>query len=496
MNKRLLMNKHKLALATSAVILSTMVLSGCAVGPDYETPVMPLPEKFSKLSAAEKSGDETDAGYVEDAPIAQFWRVFNDSMLNRLVEQALDTNHDIRIAAANLEAARAIRGGAIADLFPVANINAARDKSRFSADETSSGVTERATLNRGALDMSWELDLFGRVRRNIEASRASEQAFGEDLRAARISVIAEVASNYMELRGAQEQFAVARHNADNQRETLTIVEAREDAGRGTEFDTQRARAQLSITLAQLPALRAEIDLRMHRLSVLLGQSPTLLDDMLRPVDALPALPRLVQIGKPEQLLRRRPDVRAAERRLATTTANIGVAEADWFPRVSFTGEIGFAANSGDRIGDSDTATYRYGPGISWSILDFGHLRARVAQSKAAEKGELATYERTVLRALEETENAMTQYGATRQRLDYLQTSVDANARAEQLARLRFENGSADFLEVLDVQRARLIADASLAQSRTAAATGLIAVYKALGGGWQADTDVVAASQRE
>lgn len=489
MNKPLLVNKHKLSLVLSAMVL----LSGCAVGPDYERPETAVPEKFSKLSMSEKGGDKADTGYVDEAPIAQFWKVFNDSMLNRLVEQALDTNHDIRIAAANLDAARAIRGGAFADLFPIANINASRDKSRFSADETTSGLTERSTLNRGAVDMSWELDLFGRVRRNIEASRASEQAFGEDLRAARISVIAEVASNYMELRGVQEQFAVAKRNADNQRETLTIVEAREDAGRGTEFDTQRARAQLNITLAQLPALQADIDTRMHRLSVLLGQSPTLLDEMLRPVDALPALPRLVQIGKPEQLLRRRPDIRAAERRLATATANIGVAEADWFPRVSFTGEIGFAANSGDRIGDGDTATYRYGPGISWSILDFGHLQARVAQSKAAEKGEIASYERTVLRALEETENAMTQYGATRQRLDYLQTSVDANARAEELARLRFENGSADFLEVLDVQRARLIADASLAQSRTAAATGLIAVYKALGGGWQPENEVAAAS---
>ena len=485
MNKQRRLIERRLPLAIAAALL----LGGCAVGPDYETPATPLPKQFSKLAPASA---ET-VGYVDAAPIAQFWRLFDDAMLNRLVEQALDTNHDIRIAAANLEAARAIRGGAIADLFPAVGIETRRDKSRLSADETATGTVQRSTLNRGGVDMAWELDLFGRVRRNVEASSASAQAFAEELRAARVSVSAEVATNYMELRGVQEQFAVAKRNADNQRETLKIVEAREQAGRGTEFDTQRARAQLNSTLAQLPALQAQVELRMHRLSVLLGQSPTLLDEMLRPVEALPALPRLVQIGKPEQLLRRRPDVRAAERRLATATANIGVAEADWFPRVSFTGEIGFAAASGGRIGDGDTATYRYGPGISWSILDFGHLRARVAQSKAEEKGALASYEQTVLRALEETEDALSQYGATRQRLDYLQASVDANARAEALAQLRVENGSAEFLDVLDVPRARLDVDASLSQSRTAAATGLIAVYKALGGGWQADADVVAAS---
>ncbi len=482
-------NMTKLATTKSALVLMVALLSGCAVGPDYQQPITETASTFAKQ--LEVKHERTDAAvYTADAPIVQFWTIFDDTVLNNLVAQALATNHDIRIAAANLKAARAIRGGAQADLFPSVTANAAREKSRRSADETVSGRAEESTLNIGTIDAYWELDLFGRVRRNIEASRASEQAIGEDLHAAKVSIAAEVARNYMELRGAQEQYAVAQSNAENQRQTLRIVDARFDAGRGTEFDSARASALLNTTLSQLPVLQAEIDVRIHRLSVLMGQQPTVLSEMLRPVEALPALPRLVQIGKPENLLRRRPDIRAAERRLAAATANIGVAQADWFPRVSFSGEIGFSANSRDRIGDADTATYRYGPGISWSALDFGHVRARVLESRADAEGSLAIYEQTVLRALEETENALTLYSSTRMQLDHLQVSVTANVRAAELARLRFENGGADFLEVLDVERERLDSDASFTRARTAAATNLIAIYKALGGGWETGSENV------
>lgn len=476
-------------LSMSPWVLALALLCGCTVGPDYQRPEVQVPERFTREEKAVTAGDA--ALHVSDASIVRFWTLFGDPVLDDLVERALQANHDIRIAAANLDAARAIRGGAVADLFPLVGAGASRQRSRLSADETLSGEAESGTLARGSVDMYWEIDLFGRVRRNVEASRASEQAIGEELHAAKVSVIAEVAGNYVVLRGVQEQYAVAKRNADNQRQTLNIVETRREAGRGTEFDTVRARAQLNTTLAQLPTLAAEIDVRVHRLSVLIGQPPAQLDEILSPVEALPPLPRLERIGEPGQLLRRRPDIRAAERRLAAATAGIGVAQADWFPRVSFTGELGFAADSGDRIGNGDTATYRYGPGISWSILDFGHIRARVAQSRAAAQGALARYERTVLQALEETENALTLYGSTRQQLDYLQVSATANERAVELAHLRFDGGSADFLEVLDVERARLAADASLSQARTAAATSLIDVYKALGGGWENDAEIAA-----
>lgn len=451
-----------------------VVVAGCAVGPDYKKPATETANTFAAQ----------DAAYDAAAPLKQFWEVFDDVTLNSLVGFSLRTNHDLRIALANLNQARALRRETQFDQLPTITANASREKSRISADQTTNGEPLSTTLNKGGFDAFWELDLFGRVRRNVEASRASEEAVAADLYAVQVSVAAEVARNYFELRGAQEQFAVAQRNADNQTQTLKIAQARLDAGRGTEFDTARAQVLLNNTLATLPTLQANIENTIHRLSVLAGEQPTALRDMLAPASALPELPRLVQIGKPEDLLRRRPDIRAAERRLAAATAQIGVAEADWFPRVSFIGEIGFAASSGARIGDAATSTYSYGPSIQWAALDMGRVQARVNQSKAGEQAAVAQYEQAVLRALEETENALVSYRETRHQLDFLGASVRASNRATELAHKRFEGGATDFLDVLDSERSQLEVEANLSRARTSAATGLIALYKALGGGWE------------
>lgn len=450
------------------------IVAGCAVGPDYHQPKTQTPNAYT--------GE--DSTYANAAPIAQFWTVFNDDTLDALIGYALQRNHDVRIALANLNQARAMRNETQFDLLPTVTVQAAHTKARISADQALDGAPHASTLNTGGIDAAWEIDLWGRVRREVESSSAAEQAVAADLRAAQVSVVAEVARNYFELRGAQLQYAVAQRNANNQRETLKIVEARLDAGRGTEFDTARAQAQLNTTLATLPALQATITNTMHRLSVLVGEQPNALSATLAPTIDLPALPRLVNIGKPEDLLRRRPDINAAERRLAAATADIGVAKGDWFPRVSFTGEYGFAASAIDRVGDAPSATYAYGPSIQWAALDFGHVNARVNQMKARAQGALAVYEQSVLRALEETENALVSYRETRKQLDYLQASANASARASALAHLRFENGSSDFLDVLEVQRTQLETDANFARARTDAATSLIALYKALGGGWE------------
>ena len=457
-----------------AWIAISVALAGCAVGPDYRQPKTEMPQTFSSQ----------DSPYVEQEPVAQFWRVFEDAWLDELVVHALSFNHDLRIALANLNEARALRRETQFDRFPTVTAQAARQRTRISADESLTGEVRTATLNTGSFDAFWELDLFGRVRRNVEASRASEQAMVEDLRAAQISVVAEVARTYFELRGAQEQFAVAQRNSENQRETLKIAQARLDAGRGTEFDTARAESLLNTTLATLPLLNADVENSIHRLSVLIGQQPIALRTALLPNSALPQLPRLVQIGNPKDLLRRRPDIGAAERRLAAATATIGVATADWFPRVSFIGEIGFAASSGDRIGDAATQTYAFGPSIQWAALDLGRVQARIRQAEAREQGAVAAYEQTVLRALEETESTLTSYRETRRQLDYLFASAAASRRASELARKRFDGGAADFLDVLDSERNQLEVEANLSRARTAAATRLIAVYKALGGGWE------------
>lgn len=466
----------KLQLLKASVMTLVTIMAGCAIGPDYQRPHTEAPASFAT----------EDSAYAAAAPIGEFWTVFDDTTLNALVGYALRSNHDLRIALANLNEARALRRETQFDQLPTVTANAARSKSRISADQSYNGQPQSSVLNTGNIDASWELDLFGRVRREVESSRASEEAIAADLHAVRVSVAAEVARNYFELRGAQEQFAVAQRNADNQTETLKIAQARLDAGRGTEFDTARAQAQLNATLSTLPGLRATIENTIHRLSVLVGEQPLALRETLAPVQALPALPRLVQIGKPEDLLRRRPDIGAAERRLAAATADIGVAKGDWFPRVSFLGEIGFASASREGIGKAPAATYAYGPSLQWAALDFGHVQARVDQSKAREQGALASYEQTVLKALEETENALVSYRETRHQLDYLDASTQASNRATELAHLRYDGGAADFLDVLDSERSQLESEASRSRARTAAATSLVALYKALGGGWEVE----------
>jgi outer membrane protein, multidrug efflux system len=463
----------RLKLLRASIAVLATVIAGCAVGPDYTQPKTETPSTYTT----------EDSAYVIDVPIARFWTSFNDDTLNVLVGYALQRNHDLRIALANLNQARALRNETQFDLAPSLGAQAAHTKARISADQSLDGAPHSSILNTGSIDAFWELDLWGRVRREVESSKANEQAFAADLRAAQVSVTAEVARNYFELRGAQEQYAVAQRNADNQRETLKIAQARLDAGRGTEFDTARADAQLNTTLATLPELQTTIINTIHRLSVLVGEQPNALSMTLTPQSDLPALPRLVNIGRPEDLLRRRPDISSAERRLAAATADIGVAKGDWFPRVNFTGEIGFAASDIKRVGDAPMATYAYGPSIQWAALDFGHVNARINQVKAREQGATAAYEQTVLRALEETENALVSYREARRQLDYLQASTKASARASELAHLRFENGSSDFLDVLDVERTQLETDASFSRVRTHAATSLIALYKALGGGW-------------
>ncbi len=357
-------------------------------------------------------------------------------------------------------------------------------QSAAALQEFPGGDRDREIYNAG-FDAFWEIDLFGRVRRSIEARTAEVAASEATLRDVLVSLIAEVARNYFELRGTQHQLAVARRNADNQRQTLDLTIARLEGGIGTQLDTARARAQLDATQANIPPLEAAIRRAMHRLSVLTGHPPaTLVTAFERPAP-LPDAPKLVTLGRPEDLLRRRPDIRVAERNLAAATARIGVATADLFPRVTFIGSIALEASSFTGLGGSGSDTYSFGPSLRWAAFDLGRVRARIAAADARAEAELAMYERTVLRALEETENALVEFGRSQARRDFLRTSAEASEQAAGLARQRFEVGAADFLTVLDAERTMLEAQDRLARSETDAATALVAVYEALGGGWEA-----------
>lgn len=476
-----------LAFRKTAAALLTALLAACAVGPDYRQPDAP--------AAAAGAGTAmnvaaTDGVYDAANPQLQFWTLFSDAELSALVDRALGANHDLRIALANLNQARALRRETRFDYLPTITAQGGYTQALQSADQAPGFDRDQRDngIYNGSFDAYWELDLFGRVRRANESAKAGEEALAANLHDAQISVAAEVARNYFELRGAQERLAVARRNAANQTETVRYAEARFDAGGGTEFDVSRARAQLSTTLAAIPVIETTVENTIHRLSVLTGQVPTALQTELRPAVALPELPRVTSIGRPEDLLRRRADVRSAERRLAASTADIGVATADLFPRVTFTGEVGFAVKDLDDAGHSVGETWGYGPGISWAALDLGRVKARIDQTRARRDGSLALYEQTVLRALEETENTLVAYGRSREQLDHLRDSVTASDRAAELARIRYEGGASSFLDVLDAERSQLEAQDHLVQARTGSATGLIALYKALGGGWNEAPD--------
>ena len=468
--------------ATFATLIALIVLAmvaaalgGCAVGPNYVKPATPVPGQFA---------DATEGAYTGEDVQARFWTQFQDPTLDRLVDDALQANHDLRIALAHLVEARAERHQAQFDLAPTVTASGGYTKQQFAAVDSGFGTTYTESYYNAGFDAFWELDFFGRVRRNIESESAQVQGAEAGLHDAQVSVTAEVARTYFELRGEQTRFAVAWRNVENQRETLGLTQARLEAGRSTELDTARAQAQLSATLSTIGPLEAAIARSIHRLSVLTGREPSALRDLLAPPRELPELPQISAVGDPAGLLRRRPDIRVAERQLASSTALVGVAIADYFPKVTFTGSFSYAAQTPGELGTSASKGYLIGPGISWAAFDLGRVHARVAGSRARADAALATYEQTVLRALEETENSLITHARTRDSLSDAAAAAAASQTAARIARTRYEGGLVDFLDVLDAERTQLVDEDRLAQSRTDAATSLVAVYKALGGGWQ------------
>ena len=460
-----------------AGVAALTALSGCAVGPNYHRPETPLDTHFANAG---------EPGLAEGDTIENYWLGFSDSILTGLIEDALGHNKDLMAAEANLRAARAARRLTGFDQFPTATLSAGYTRN-LDSQEQLPGVDRHDRefdVAQAGFDGLWELDLFGRVRRNVEAARADVGASAATLQDARVSVIAEVARDYFILRGLQDQLALTERNADNQFNTLKLTRTRLEAGRGNQLDTARAEAQWQTTLASIPSLQASIATTSYRLSVLTGRQPTALSASLTPQAKQPALPALNSIGTPEQLLRRRPDVRAAERKLAGATARVGVAVGDLFPKVTMTGQVGYFAPTFGEFGTSDARFFTFGPSISWAAFDLGRVRARIGSARAQTDAALAAYEGAVLGALESTEGAMISYGRSQTRRDALQVAATASDKAADLAQKRFEGGLIDFLEVLDAQRTALSAELLVSQSRTDAATSLIAVYKALGAGWR------------
>ncbi|PYC17695.1 efflux transporter outer membrane subunit [Pseudomonas mosselii] len=461
--------------------LLALALAACAVGPDYKTPDTAPAKLDSGLEA--KAFDRSRFESV-------WWKQFDDPVLNQLVQASLDGNRDLRVAFARLKAARSIREDASNDQIPVVTSRASSDLGKGQVP----GQTERRVNSERydlGLDMAWELDLFGRIQRQIEASEAQEAAAEADLQQLQVSLIAELVDAYGQLRGAQlrEQIAVA--NLKTQQQSRDITVTLRDTGVGNELDVVRADARLAGVEATVPQLQAEQVRAKNRIATLLGQRPDALSVDLAP-KALPAIAKALPVGDPGELLRRRPDIRSAERQLAAATANVGVATADLFPRVSLSGFLGFTAARGSQIGSSAANAWALGPSITWAAFDLGSVRARLRGAKADAEGALANYEQQVLLALEESSNAFSDYGKRQQRLLALMRQSDASRKAAELASVRYREGTVDYLVLLDAERERLSAEDAQAQGEVELYSGIVAIYKALGGGWQ--PDVVASSR--
>ena len=455
----------------AVALLAGAGLLGCASGPNYQAPAANVDAALLFAGAGVAAGE----------PVAVFWRQFNDPLLNQLVEQALKANADVKVAQARLQEARANAGAAQAELLPSVGTAASVARTNpVGPGGADNNFAANATFN-------WELDFFGRNRRASESAAALVQAGEAGVHAAQVLVSAEVVRNHLERRGLQLRLQVAEESLRNQRENLRLVEVREQLGRGTPLDVARARALVDSTEALLPALQGGIERAALRLGTLTAQRPSAITQQLAAPQLLPLLAPtdlgLLAAGTPEALLQRRPDVRTAERQLAAATANIGVARADLFPRISLTGLLGFSSNRLADLLQGDSRTSSLGAGLTWNALDFGRLRARIDASEARTQQALAVYEQTVQTAIEETEGALSLNRRTVEQTDRLASAARNAEEAARLARIRFEGGATDFLSVLDAERGVLQARDALVQAQVGSVTSLVAVYRALGGGW-------------
>ncbi|MFG0382316.1 efflux transporter outer membrane subunit [Pseudomonas sp. zbq_18] len=455
-----------------APALLALAVSACAVGPDYQAPAT----EPARLAAA-------DAAKVERARFETlWWQQFDDATLNQLVQQSLQENRELRVAFARLKAARSIRDDVGNDQFPVVTSAASGEFGKAQQPPTTEERIRQERYDLG-LNMAWELDLFGRIQRQIEASEADIGVAEAELQQLQVSLIAELVDAYGTLRGAQLREAIARENLKNQQDSRALTVQLRDAGIGNELDVLRADGRLAATEASVPQLQAIEARARNRIATLLGQRPEQLSVDLSP-KPLPVIAKALPIGDPTELLRRRPDIRAAERQLAGATAQVGVATADLFPRVSLSGFLGFTAGRGSQIGASDARAWAVAPTISWAAFDLGSVRARIRGAKADAEGALANYEQQVLIALEESENAFSDYSKRQQRLVSLVRQSEATRAAAEQAAVRYREGTVDFLVLLDAERERLAAEDAQAQAEVELYQGIVAIYKALGGGWQ------------
>ena len=453
-----------------------VMLSGCfTVGPDYQKPDVPVPAEWSRELRAGVRALQPDP---ED--LAYWWNALNDPILTDLIERAVEGNLELDQAKARIREARARRGIAAAELFPWVNGSGSAATRRSSEQ---AGTGQRSELYALGFDASWEIDVFGGVRRSVEAADAVIEARQANYDDILVTLLGEVGLNYVDLRAFQARLQVTENNLQTQAQTLQLTEWRLEAGLVSQLDVEQATTNLENTRSQLPSLRSGIERAKNRLSLLLGLNPGALERQLAAPEPIPAAPSEVAIGLPAELLRRRPDVRGAERELAAQTARIGVATADLYPKFTLPGTIGLESLSTHNLFQAGSRVASIAATFSWAIFHGGAIRQNIEVQDALQEQALAKYEAVILTALEDVENALVNYAEEQQRRTALSRATEAAQIAAALARNQYASGLSDFQSVLDTERSLLSIQEQLVQSDGQVVSNLISLYKALGGGW-------------
>jgi len=453
-----------------ALLPAIALVAACTVGPRHQVPDTPLPARF----------DQAVAEAAQQPAGSRLWAGFGSAELNALIARALEANTTIAQAAARLAETRALSGLTIYSLFPTVTASGDQERSQFSGQDPFSEPGQFETWRAG-FDATWEIDLFGGLRNESKAIRRRAEADAASLADVQLSIVAETAQAWFSLIGARARLTLRRRQLANLEDNVAILKAQMDAGRATALDLARAEAQAGAVAASVPQGEADVVRQEQRLAVLTAWPTETLRAALAPAAAMPELPLLVATGTPEDWMRRRPDIRAAERELAAVTADVGDQIAEFFPKIEMLGAFGWTAQSSGQLGDAATERWRYGPSISWSFLNFGRVRQNVKAAEARRDGSIARYQETVLRALEETENALAGFRAANQSEDELRAAAAAAGEAARLARMRYDVGASDYLAVLDAERTHLDLEDRHVQSETQRATALAALYKALAG---------------
>jgi multidrug efflux system outer membrane protein len=468
-----------------AVMLCFTASSGCMVGPNFQRPQEPVPAGWSGPLPPPPSQAVT----FEEKELADWWTVFDDQILISLIQRAVQSNLDLKLAEARIRQARAARGIAASGLGPT--VDAAGAFSRQQVPGSASDENSRGPIinqYQAGFDASWELDIFGGIRRNIESADANVQAAVENRRDVLVTLTAEVALNYIDLRAFQQRIVIAEQNLGAQEHSAKLTRERFQFGFVSGLDVANAEAQVSTTAAVIPQLESQARQTIYSLSVLLGLDPAALVQELSPTLAIPVAPPSVPVGVPSDLLRRRPDIRSVEAGIHSATAQIGVATADLFPRFLLFGSGGYQAAKASSWFEPAGLFWSFGPSVSWPVFDMGRIRSNIEVQKALTEQSVIVYKQTVLTALQETENALIASAKEQEHRKALVDAVVANRKAVDLSLKLYTEGLTDFLNVLQAQRALYVTEDALVQSNGTVSTNLVALYKALGGGWDASQD--------